>query len=52
MTATPPQKVGFIRVKLLEVEKGALMESVAETFDPYVAINVKETVNTPGMYIS
>ncbi|XP_060072755.1 protein kinase C delta type-like isoform X1 [Ylistrum balloti] len=42
-------KVGFIRVKLMEVEKGARMESNAgDLFDPYVAINVKESVNTPG----
>ena len=40
--------VGFIRVKLLQVEKGSSMESNTEMFDPYVAVNVKESVETPG----
>lgn len=40
--------VGFIRVKLLQVEKGSSMDSVAPMFDPYVAVNVKESVQTPG----
>jgi len=39
---------GFIRVKLLQVEKGQTMDTRADVFDPYVAINVKEAVNTPG----
>jgi hypothetical protein len=30
--------VGFIRVKLLQVEKGSSMESNTEMFDPYVEI--------------
>lgn len=42
---------GFIRVKLLQVEKGDSMKSENEMFDPYVAINVKESVNTPGKII-
>jgi hypothetical protein len=42
--------VGFIRVKLLQVEKGSSMESNAEMFDPYVAVNVKESVETPGNF--
>jgi hypothetical protein len=42
----PPQSpVGFIRVKLLQCEADS---PPGETFDPYVAINVKEAVNTPG----
>ncbi|CAG2249689.1 unnamed protein product [Mytilus edulis] len=40
--------VGFIRVKLLQVEKGSSMDSIAPMFDPYVAVNVKESVQTPG----
>lgn len=40
--------VGFIRVKLMQVERGATMDSKEEMFDPYIAINVKEAVNTPG----
>jgi hypothetical protein len=40
--------VGFIRVKLLQVERGQSMDSKADVFDPYIAINVKEAVNTPG----
>ena len=42
--------LGFIRVKLLQVEKGSSMESNAEMFDPYVAVNVKESVETPGNF--
>lgn len=42
--------VGFIRVKLLQVEKGSSMESNTEMFDPYVAVNVKESVETPGNF--
>ena len=38
--------VGFIRVKLMQVE----MDSKEDMFDPYIAINVKEAVNTPGRY--
>ena len=44
--------VGFIRVKLLQCEKSESSgpgSAPGETFDPYVAINVKEAVNTPGM---
>ena len=37
--------VGFIRVKLLQCESPS---DRSETFDPYVAVNVKEAVNTPG----
>ena len=43
--------VGFIRVKLLQCEKNEASgpgSIPGETFDPYVAINVKEAVNTPG----
>ena len=40
--------VGFIRVKLLQVERGATMQSTTDVFDPYIAVNVKEAVNTPG----
>ena len=40
--------IGFIRVKLLQVERGGSMDSKADVFDPYIAINVKEAVNTPG----
>ncbi|KAK3581241.1 hypothetical protein CHS0354_032961 [Potamilus streckersoni] len=40
--------VGFVRVKLLQVERGETMDSVEETFDPYIAVNVKESINTPG----
>lgn len=43
--------VGFIRVKLLQCERGdsgAVIEA-GETFDPFVAVNVKEAVNTPGI---
>ena len=41
----PASSVGFIRVKLLQCEADS---PAGETFDPYVAINVKEAVNTPG----
>ena len=40
--------VGFIRVKLMQVERGATMESNDDLFDPYIAVNVKEAMNTPG----
>lgn len=40
--------VGFIRVKLLQVDKGQ-NATTSEPFDPFVAVNVKETVNSPGM---
>lgn len=40
--------VGFIRVKLLQCERGDTTLVESETFDPYVAINVKEAVNLPG----
>jgi hypothetical protein len=41
--------VGFIRVKLLQCERGdAGNIEPNETFDPYVAVNVKEALNTPG----
>ena len=39
--------VGFIRVKLLQCERGD-SGIVEETFDPFVAVNVKEAVQTPG----
>lgn len=39
--------VGFIRVKLLQVDKGTTV-TTSEPFDPFVAVNVKETVNSPG----
>eukprot|EP00105_Crassostrea_gigas_P017579 XP_011435407.1 PREDICTED: protein kinase C delta type [Crassostrea gigas] len=39
--------VGFIRVKLLQVDKGDAV-TTSEPFDPFVAVNVKETVNSPG----
>ena len=46
--------VGFIRVKLLQCERGGSPLPDNETFDPYVAINVKEAVNLAGKlnYIS
>jgi len=40
--------IGFIRVKLLQCEKGDGLSIGTETFDPYIAVNVKEAVNTPG----
>ncbi len=43
--------VGFIRVKLLQCEKAETAgagQAPGETFDPYVAVNVKEAINTPG----
>ena len=40
--------VGFIRVKLLQVDKGQIT-TTSEPFDPFVAVNVKETVNSPGL---
>lgn len=43
--------VGFIRVKLLQVERGPSMDSKSDVFDPYIAINVKEAVNTPGTIV-
>ena len=42
---------GFIRVKLLQCERGELpaaAQTATETFDPFVAVNVKEAQNTPG----
>ncbi|XP_046580250.1 protein kinase C delta type-like isoform X2 [Haliotis rubra] len=36
---------GFIRVRLLQVEKGMTFENM---YDPYIAINVKEAIDTPG----
>lgn len=36
---------GFIRVRLLQVEKGITFENM---YDPYIAINVKEAIDTPG----
>ena len=40
---------GFIRVKLLQCER-ARPESLPadETFDPFVAVNVKEAQSVPG----
>ena len=40
--------VGFIRVKLLQADKGQIT-TTSEPFDPFVAVNVKETVNSPGL---
>ena len=37
--------VGFIAVKLLECDCPSDRD---ETFDPYVAVSVKEAINTPG----
>lgn len=42
--------IGFIRVKLLQVDKGTTV-TTSEPFDPFVAVNVKETVNSPGMFL-
>ncbi|KAK6176591.1 hypothetical protein SNE40_014846 [Patella caerulea] len=39
---------GFIRVKLLKAERGETMDTTNDDFDPYMAINVKETVDIPG----
>ncbi|KAL5013166.1 hypothetical protein ScPMuIL_007436 [Solemya velum] len=41
-------KMGFIRVKLLQVEKGSTMTTDGEMFDPFIAVNVKEASTTPG----
>lgn len=43
--------VGFIRVKILQCDRGKTENGAddGETFDPYVAINVKEAVQTPGL---
>lgn len=44
-----PPEVGYIRVKLIHCEKGrSSIDSSREVFDPFVCVNVKETVNTPG----
>ncbi|ESO95825.1 hypothetical protein LOTGIDRAFT_116541 [Lottia gigantea] len=43
-----PSGCGFIRVKLLQVERGSTMQNCQDPFDPYIAINVKETVDIPG----
>ena len=43
--------IGFIRVKLLQCEKGEGLAIEGETFDPYIAVNVKEAVHTPGKTI-
>ncbi|XP_013379149.1 protein kinase C delta type isoform X2 [Lingula anatina] len=43
--------VGFIRVKLLQVEKGPGEED-RDFYDPFVAVNVKESVQTPGREVS
>lgn len=41
--------VGFVRVKLLQCEKGVSPPgSRHEMFDPYVAVNVKEADITGG----
>lgn len=40
---------GFIRVKLLQVEKGSGSgDDDREFFDPFVAVNVKEAITSPG----
>ena len=39
---------GFIRVKLLQCERGGAGADDTEMFDPYVAVNVKEATNLPG----
>ena len=39
---------GFIRVKLLQCERGEYSVAAGDTFDPFVAVNVKEAQNTPG----
>lgn len=43
-----PVMPGFIRVKLLQCERGDGVDD--DNFDPYVAINVKECVSAPGKY--
>ena len=42
---------GFIRVKLLQCERGEYSVAAGDTFDPFVAVNVKEAQNTPGMRV-
>lgn len=44
---------GFIRVKLLQVEKGSGNgDDDREFFDPFVAVNVKEAITSPGTVYS
>ena len=47
-TMSTTNKVGFIRVKLLQCERGDNHDTSDETFDPYVAVNVKEAHSTPS----
>jgi len=45
--------MGFIRVKLLQVEQGSKkLVQDGEAFEPYCAINVKEAVDNPGSGLS
>ena len=42
---------GFIRVKLLQCEVGDAQQGQGtETFDPFVAVNVKEALNVGGKH--
>lgn len=40
--------VGFIRVKLLQAETGPNGPALT---DPFLAINIKEAVEVPGMFM-
>ena len=49
VTRSSEMPTGFIRVKLLQCERGELAtDTQTETFDPFVAVNVKEAQTTPG----
>lgn len=44
-----PPGVGYIRVRLSLCEKGrSSLPSATEVFDPFVCVNVKETINAAG----
>ena len=58
-TASGTEAVGFVRVKLLQCERGNGVspttvnpafprQDSTEVFDPYVAVKVKEAEQTPG----
>lgn len=43
--------MGFIRVKLIEVEPAEEWKTANGTFDPYCGVHIKEAVLTPGQGI-
>ena len=43
--------MGFIRVKLIEVEPAEEWRTENRTFDPYCGVHIKEAVLTPGQGI-